>query len=234
MEANNIYYVYMYFRENGTPYYIGKGKGKRAYNTDKMVDVPPKGRIKIVLENLTEEQAFNNERDFISWYGRLDINTGILENRTSGGEGSSGFRHTEEWKQTLRTQSIFVTNNPGKNKSKETLEKLRKKSIELHNDPDYIRKYKEGLTTRVLDKELISKRTKEAMARPEVRQKYLESLKTRKLTKTPESIQKMIETKKRNGTLKLSEETKRKISEAHKRRKMLKNENHLETIKETV
>lgn len=217
---NENFYVYIYLRENGTPYYVGKGKGNRAYNKDKMVGLPSNDRIKIVLQNLTEEQAFSNEREFIAWYGRLDINTGILENRTDGGEGSTGFRHTDEWKQKLRTESIFVTNNPGKNKSEETLKKIRQKSIELHNDPNYIKKYREGLTTRILDKELISKRTKEAMARPEVREKFLESLKTRKITKTTESIQKMLETKKKNGTLNLSEETKRKISESQKGKKM--------------
>ena len=220
MEVGKDFYVYIYLRENGTPYYVGKGKGNRAYNKDKMVGLPSNDRIKIVLQNLTEEQAFSNERDFIAYYGRLDINTGILENRTDGGEGSTGFRHTEEWKKKLRTESNFVTNNPGKNKSEETLRKIRQKSIELHNDPNYVKKYREGLTTRTLDKELISKRTKEAMAQPEVRQKFLEALKTRKIIKTPESIQKMLETKKKNGTLNLSEETKRKISEAHKGKKM--------------
>jgi hypothetical protein len=220
MEVGKDFYVYVYLRENGTPYYIGKGKGNRAYSKDKMVDLPPNDRIKIVLRNLTEEQAFSNEKEFIAWYGRLDINTGILENKTSGGEGSTGFRHTEEWKKQLRTESNFVTNNPGKNKSEETLKKIRQKSIELHNDPNYVKKYREGLSTRTLDKELISKRTKEAMAQPEVRQKFLESLKTRKVNRTPESIAKMLETKRINGTLNLSEETKRKISESHKGKKM--------------
>jgi len=211
------YYVYMYLREDGTPYYVGKGKGNRAYEKHgPTFQVPPRERINIVLQNLTEKQAFSNEIDFIAWYGRLDINTGILENRTHGGEGSSGFRHTDEWKEKLKTDSIFVTNNPGKNKSKETKEKIRQKSIELHNDSDYIKKYREGLTTRVLDKKLISKRTKEAMARPEVRQRYLESLKTRDCKQTPESIAKMLETKRINDTLKLSEETKRKIGEANR------------------
>ncbi len=207
----------MYLRENGTPYYVGKGKGNRAYdNHGTRFQVPPSEQIKIVLTNLTEEQAFANEIDFIAWYGRLDINTGILENRTHGGEGSSGFRHTDEFKIRLKTESIFVTNNPGKNKSKETKEKIRQKSKEAMEKPEVRQRYLESLKTRVLDKELISKRTKEAMAQPEVRQKYLESLKTRDCKQTPESIAKMLETKRINGTLNLSEETKRKISESHK------------------
>jgi hypothetical protein len=210
------YYVYAYLREDGTPYYIGKGKGDRAYKKSRAVKPPPENRILIVLQNLTEEQAFSNERDFITWYGRLDINTGILENRTHGGEGSSGFRHTDEWKIRLKTESIFATNNPGKNKSKETQEKIRQKSKEAMVRPEVRQRYLDSLKTRVLDGELISKRTKEAMARPEVRQKYLDSLKTRNCKQTPESIAKMLESKRINGTLKLSEETKRKIGESNR------------------
>ena len=210
----------MYLREDGTPYYVGKGKANRAYRKgDREILLPnDRNKIKIVLQNLTEEQAFSNEIDYIAWYGRKDNNTGILRNRTDGGEGSSGFRHTDEWKIRLKTESLFATNNPGKNKSEETKEKIRQKSKEAMARPEVRQRYLESLKTRVLDKELISKRTKEAMARPEVRQKYLESLKTRNCKRTPESITKMLETKKINGTLKLSEETKRKIGEANRGR----------------
>ena len=91
MEVGKDFYVYIYLRENGTPYYVGKGQGRRAYSPySRGVPVPDKDKILIVLKNLTEEQAFNNEREFIAWYGRLDINTGILENRTDGGEGVAG------------------------------------------------------------------------------------------------------------------------------------------------
>ena len=116
-----MYYTYAYLREDGTPYYIGKGTRNRIFSNSRIINKPKdEDRIIFLKQNLTEEEAFNHEIYMISVYGRKALGTGILRNLTDGGEGCSGMVCSEKTKEKIRKRAI------GRKVSEETKQKLSK------------------------------------------------------------------------------------------------------------
>jgi len=98
----NDYYTYAFLREDKTPYYIGKGRGKRIHKGGRTIKPPKdKSRILLLKKGLTEAEAFKHEVYMIFVLGRKDLGTGILRNRTNGGEGTSGHVKSEKCKKKM-------------------------------------------------------------------------------------------------------------------------------------
>jgi hypothetical protein len=55
-------------------------------------------RVEILFDNISWEEACEKEKEFISLYGRINLNNGTLSNMTNGGDGTFGFKWSEESK----------------------------------------------------------------------------------------------------------------------------------------
>ena len=103
--SESIYYVYSLSLPDGTPCYIGKGKGSRwkdhwrkTSNSDLSSLLAEHGENIIcdrLADGLFEQEALDLERFFIAAVGRK-LRGGPLVNRTDGGQGVSGLRHSVE------------------------------------------------------------------------------------------------------------------------------------------
>ena len=179
------FYVYMYLRAKntrhgdiGTPYYVGKGKGMRAYSKNHRVR-PPKERARIVIValHLSETSAHKEEMRLIAFYGRIDVGTGCLRNLTDGGEGRQGRVVTEDerkrWSEMVK--SSYAAGNrakPGPKPSpkppkrpkcgwihsKETLVKMSIAAKLIPHLPERIEKQRVKMRGRKQSPEVIAKR----------------------------------------------------------------------------
>jgi hypothetical protein len=149
------FYVYIYYDpRNNQPFYVGKGCGRRCYdhlketeyNTDnifkwrKINSIRNDGSepiIKKEIENLTEEQAYNNKASLIRQYGRTGIDPlGILTNRCEDlrPPSAKGKKFSEEhkaklkaayWKRVSEPEYVHPCAGKNPNISPEGLERIR-------------------------------------------------------------------------------------------------------------
>jgi hypothetical protein len=130
------FYTYLWLREDGTPYYVGKGHGNRAFDWHRRFRTPPRDRI-IIQEHLSEADAFAAEVFLIAFYGRKNLETGCLRNLTDGGEGPSGQVMSESFR---RFHSARLKANPFPPHSPEMKEQIRQKLIGIKRSASFCEK----------------------------------------------------------------------------------------------
>jgi hypothetical protein len=82
------WFVYCYLRAaSNLPYYIGLGSRPDRVTGRHSCKVPKDwSRIRIMRQDLTRDEAIRWECFYINRYGRRDLGTGVLMNRTDGGD----------------------------------------------------------------------------------------------------------------------------------------------------
>lgn len=105
----NEFYTYEYYVEDTDEvFYIGKGKGDRAFSGRRNkfcedMKSTHNWKVRIIKDNLTEEEAFAEEIRLIKHYRE---NTDYrITNRTDGGDGASGLIVSEEVKRKISESS---------------------------------------------------------------------------------------------------------------------------------
>lgn len=109
--ANCEFYVYLHRRlASGTPFYVGKGSGRRAQDCFsrnahwKSIYAKDGGRtLEYIVRDVDEEFALLVEVELIDSCRRAGIR---LANITSGGDGVTGMRHSEATKEKFRARVI--------------------------------------------------------------------------------------------------------------------------------
>src|SRR5882672_3033693 len=138
------YYVYIHVKPNGEVFYVGKGCGRRAFESTRgrrsihWIRVKNKYGFKVIIVGYydTEEEALEEEIKLIAEYRSLGIE---LINETNGGDGTSGHKHSKETK--LKQSKARIGKNKGLNyeeiygsdKAKEISKKLSDAKIGENN-----------------------------------------------------------------------------------------------------
>lgn len=120
MVAKKQFYTYLHCKPDGTPFYVGKGTGRRSHSFSshagrssyhtRIVEKYGKDNIRVfVFPCESEEQAFADEVHQIAQFRREGFH---LVNSTNGGEGASGFKHSEQARAKISVAQVGKSKRP--------------------------------------------------------------------------------------------------------------------------
>jgi hypothetical protein len=155
----NEFYTYVYYTlaDASVPTYVGKGKGARMkfhpsakthfgnhIRKQLRADIFP---ITVKYPQPTEQAALDREIELIALYGRKDLGTGSLYNKTDGGEGASGVLMPPPTPEYLAKLSIAGKRNVNAINALKAFERT----------PEYCAKLSVAGTGRIMSAESIAK-----------------------------------------------------------------------------
>lgn len=101
-----MFYTYAHTKPDGSIFYIGKGSKRRAWKTHRrnnhwksVVEKHGNFGVEILANWKTEEEAFDHEMFLINCFKEMGH---LLTNKTDGGEGASGYKHSEKTKLKMK------------------------------------------------------------------------------------------------------------------------------------
>lgn len=153
------YYTYAHYTPEGVPFYIGKGKGSRAYdfgrNSNWLSVVETFGNFKVeILSHWdTEKEALEHEKFLIQCFKDMGFE---LSNLCDGGFCNSGWKHGEAFKKMMRDRFSGNKNHFfGRSHSEETKLKISKAKAGIQGP--WLGKPRTEETKRKISKSLVGK-----------------------------------------------------------------------------
>lgn len=150
------YYVYLHrSKETDEVFYVGKGSGKRAWNSEKrnpnwkskVEELDGNWKVEIYEDDLTENEAFRIEEKLVKEFGFFDDENDQLTNRFPGGDMPATFIIGADYEQSdwdtayKKFRKFNSLSNEKKEKLAtnlyENLNKIYNQLWELDNEADY-------------------------------------------------------------------------------------------------
>jgi len=157
-------YLYRHIRlDKNIPFYIGVGHDdrnyRRAYDVNlrnsywKNIVSKTGFEVDILLDNLSSDEVYQKEIEFIRLYGRSNIGNGTLVNLTDGGNGTNGCKHSIKSRKA-KSEMVSGRKHPmfGKKHSQETLKRMSDiKKNKKHSDETLAKILKHNLGRKMSD-----------------------------------------------------------------------------------